>query len=77
MAAADLFKIKVTGKSGHGSMPHQTVDSVVVASAIVLNLQTLVSREYSPLDALVITVGSIHSGNRFNVIAEVQNLKVP
>ena len=69
MAAADLFKIKVTGKSGHGSMPHQTVDSVVVASAIVLNLQTLVSREYSPLDALVITVGSIHSGNRFNVIA--------
>lgn len=69
MAAADYFKIKVTGKSGHGSMPHQTVDSVVVASAIVLNLQTLVSREYSPLDALVITVGSIHSGNRFNVIA--------
>ncbi|MGB4590452.1 MAG: amidohydrolase [Clostridiaceae bacterium] len=69
MAAADLFKINVTGKSGHGSMPHQTVDSVVVASAIVLNLQTLVSREYSPLDALVVTVGSIHSGNRFNVIA--------
>lgn len=69
MAAADIFKIKVTGKSGHGSMPHQTVDSVVVASAIVLNLQTLVSREYSPLEALVITVGSIHSGNRFNVIA--------
>jgi len=69
MAAADFFKIKVTGKSGHGSMPHQTVDSVVVASAIVLNLQTLVSRECSPLDALVITVGSIHSGNRFNVIA--------
>ena len=69
MAAADFFKITVTGKSGHGSMPHQTVDSVVVASAIVLNLQTLVSRECNPLDALVITVGSIHSGNRFNVIA--------
>lgn len=69
MAAADIFKINITGKSGHGSMPHQTLDAVVVASAMVLNLQTLVSREYSPLEPLVISVGSIHSGNRFNVIA--------
>lgn len=69
MAAADFFKIKVIGKSGHGSMPHQTHDAVVAASAIVMNLQTIVSREYNPLDALVVTVGSIHSGNRFNVIS--------
>ena len=42
MAAADLFSIKVKGKSGHGSMPHETIDAVVVASAIVMNLQHLV-----------------------------------
>lgn len=69
MASADLFKIKVTGKAGHGSMPHQTVDSVVVASAIVMNLQSMVSREFSPLESVVVSVGSIHSGTRFNVIA--------
>lgn len=69
MASADLFKIKVTGKAGHGSMPHQTVDSVVVASAIVMNLQSMVSREFSPLESVVVSVGSLHSGTRFNVIA--------
>lgn len=69
MAAADWFDIKVTGKSGHGSMPNQGVDAVVVASAIVMNLQTLVSRETSPLDPLVVSVGQIKAGTRFNVIA--------
>ncbi len=69
MAAADWFDIKVIGKSGHGSMPNQGVDAVVVASAIVMNLQSLVSRETSPLEPLVVSVGSLHSGNRFNVIA--------
>ncbi|RVU54229.1 amidohydrolase [Anaerosphaera multitolerans] len=69
MAAADRFEIKVKGVSGHGSAPHETIDAVVVASAIVMNLQSLVSRTYSPLDAVAVTVGSIHSGNRFNIIA--------
>lgn len=69
MAAADWFDIKVTGKSGHGSMPNQCVDAVVVASAIVMNLQTLVSRETSPMDPLVVTVGTIKGGTRFNIIA--------
>ena len=69
MAAGDQFILKVKGKSGHGSAPHETVDAVVVASSIVMNLQTLVSRTYSPLDSVVITVGSFHSGNRFNIIA--------
>lgn len=69
MAATDRFKIKIRGLSGHGSMPHQTVDAVVVASAMVMNFQTIVSREYSPLDPLVVSVGSIHSGTAFNVIS--------
>ena len=69
MAAADWFEIKVKGKSGHGSMPNQCVDAVVVASAIVMNLQTLVSRETSPLDPLVVTVGTLKAGTRFNIIA--------
>lgn len=69
MAAADMFKVIVKGKSGHGSSPHETVDAVVVASAIVMNLQTLVSRNYSPLDSVAVTVGSFYSGTRFNIIA--------
>lgn len=69
MAAADWFEIKVTGRSGHGSMPNQCVDAVVVASAIVMNLQTLVSRETSPLDPLVVSVGTVKAGTRFNIVA--------
>jgi amidohydrolase len=69
MASAGLFKIDIEGKGGHGSMPHQAVDSVVVGSAMVMNLQSLVSREISPLDPAVISVGIFNSGTRFNVIA--------
>lgn len=69
MAAADLFKINVEGKSGHGSMPHETIDATVVGSAIVMNLQSLVSRTTNPLDTLVITIGKMTSGTRFNVIS--------
>lgn len=68
MAAADKFTITIHGKSGHGSLPHETIDPVVVGSSIVMNLQTLVSRKYSPLDSVTVTVGSFHSGNRFNII---------
>ncbi len=69
MAAADWWEIRVTGRSGHGSMPNQGVDAAVIASAIVMNLQALVSRETSPLDPLVITTGTIQAGTRFNIIA--------
>ena len=69
MAAADLFSIKVKGKSGHGSMPHETIDAVVVASAIVMNLQHLVSRNTNPLDTLVVTVGKLTAGTRHTIIA--------
>ena len=69
MASADWFKIKVNGKSGHGSLPDQTVYATLVASAIVMNLQSMVSREFSPMESVVVSVGMIQSGNRFNIIS--------
>ena len=70
MAGTDWFKIEVKGKCGHGSAPQQCVDAVLVSSAIVMNLQSIVSREIHPNDSLVVTVGMLNSGSRFNVIAE-------
>ncbi|MEW8972700.1 MAG: M20 family metallopeptidase [Tissierellaceae bacterium] len=69
MASADFFTIDIKGKAGHGSMPHQGIDAVVAASATVMNLQSVVSRELSPLDSATLTIGSFHSGTRFNIIA--------
>ena len=74
MAAADIFKIKVKGKGGHGSLPHQGIDAVVVSSAIVMNLQSIASREVSPLEPMVVSIGAINSGTRFNVIASEATL---
>ncbi|MBL8151755.1 MAG: amidohydrolase [Blastocatellia bacterium] len=70
MASVDEFKITVIGRGGHGAIPHQTVDSIVVASQIVVALQTIVSRNVDPLDSAVVTVGKFSAGNTFNVIAE-------
>ena len=69
MAGAAEFRLTVTGKGGHAALPHQTIDAVVVASHIVVALQTLISRGTSPLEAAVVTVGSVHAGSTFNVIA--------
>lgn len=70
MAAVELFECTIQGKGGHGAMPHQTVDSIVVASQIVNALQTIVGRNVDPLDAAVVTVGSFHAGHANNVIAD-------
>ena len=70
MASAGIFTINVKGKGGHGAMPHQTIDALVVGSSIVLDLQAIVSREINPSDPAVITVGKFESGSRNNVIAE-------
>lgn len=69
MASCDTFKITVKGKGGHGSMPHLGIDAVVAASAIVMNLQSVVSREISPMDSAVVSVGKLVAGTRFNIIA--------
>lgn len=68
-SAADMFRIKVTGKSGHGATPETAVDATVAAAAIVMNLQTMVSRELSPTQPVVVTVGCLKSGSRFNIIS--------
>lgn len=69
-ASADLLTVKFRGKGGHGSMPHDTVDAAVVASAFVTNLQAIVARETDPLEPAVVTIGKMVVGTRFNVIAE-------
>lgn len=67
-ASGDRFKIYVRGKSGHGARPHQAVDALLIASSIVMNMQSIVSREVSPLDPAVVSIGILNSGTRFNVI---------
>jgi hippurate hydrolase len=68
LANVDSVDIVVHGKGGHGAAPHTTIDPVVIAARIVLDLQTLVSRETDPTDPAVVTVGSIHGGAKHNVI---------
>jgi hippurate hydrolase len=73
LANVDSVDIVVKGKGGHGAAPHTTIDPIVIAARIVLDLQTLVSRETNPIDPAVITVGSIHGGSKHNIIpAEVK-----
>jgi amidohydrolase len=67
-AAADEFRIVVTGKGGHGAAPHQTADPIVAAAQIVTAAQTLVSRRTPPWKSAVLTVGRIHGGTRHNII---------
>lgn len=68
-AAADDFKIVIKGRGGHGARPHEVVDSIVVAAEVVTALQTIVSRRVDPMESVVVTVGKIRGGSRFNVIA--------
>ncbi len=74
MAAVECFRVSILGKGGHGAMPDQTVDSIVVASQIVNALQTIVSRNVKPLDSAVVTVGELHAGTALNVIADTARM---
>ena len=74
MAAPDEFTIHIQGKGGHGGLPHQTIDSIYVASQLVVNLQSIVSRQIDPIEPCVVSVGSFHGGSSFNVIAETSVL---
>ncbi|HJR07354.1 MAG TPA: amidohydrolase [Pyrinomonadaceae bacterium] len=74
MASSDTFTIIVRGKGAHGAQPQLGVDAVVVASECVLALQNIRSRRIEPLEPLVITVGTINGGTRFNVIASEVHL---
>jgi amidohydrolase len=74
MAAADAFEMEVTGAGGHGAMPHQAADAVVIAAQVVTALQTVVSREVDPVEPAVLTVGEIGAGTAFNIIPEKARL---
>lgn len=70
MASAGMFEIWVQGKGGHGAEPANCIDAITCTTAIVNSLQTIVSREFRPIDAAVLTVGKIDAGFRWNVIAD-------
>ena len=73
-AASNPFNIKIIGKGGHGAHPEDTIDPVVIASNIIIALQSIVSREIPPTDPAVITVGSIHGGSAQNIIPGEVNI---
>jgi amidohydrolase len=69
-ASSDTFSIEVIGKTTHGAYPHTGIDPVPIAAEIVTNLQLLVSRQIDAQNPKVLTIGSVHGGNRFNIIAD-------
>jgi amidohydrolase len=75
MAAVDEFTIEVEGPGGHGAMPHETTDPILAAARIVEALQSVVSREISPLDSAVVTIGRIQGGTAFNIIPKSVTLQ--
>lgn len=74
-AASNPFTIKIKGRGGHGAYPHMAVDPIVMASQVVLGLQTIVSREIKPVNPAVVTVGSINGGTAQNIIPDEVILK--
>lgn len=74
MAAADHIEITIEGKGAHAAMPHNGVDTVLIASAVVQALQGIVSRNVDPLDQAVVSITQIHAGDAFNVIPQVAEL---
>jgi metal-dependent amidase/aminoacylase/carboxypeptidase family protein len=75
-SSSDSVDIQVRGVGTHGAYPHMGVDPVLVASQIVVSLQSIVSRQVSPLEGAVITVGSIHGGTKHNIIGERVDLQL-
>ena len=69
MSAANYFTVRVIGRGGHGGLPHEGVDSLLAAAAIVMNLQSITSREIDPLDTAVVSIGRIEAGTAYNIIA--------
>jgi len=76
MAGVGSVDIKVFGKGGHGAQPDQTVDPVLLSARLVTDIQSIVSRELSPLQPAVVTVGSIHGGTKHNIIPDEVKLQL-
>ena len=76
MANVDMIKIKLFGKGGHGAYPHTTIDPIAMGSQLVVGLQNIVSREVSPLDPAVVTVGLFQAGTKGNIISSEAKLEL-
>jgi hippurate hydrolase len=76
LSSSTSVDIKIRGVGGHGSRPDAAKDPIVLAAQVILALQTIVSRENSPFDPAVVTVGSIHGGTRYNIIPDEVNLQL-
>lgn len=76
MANVDSVDIVVKGRGGHGAFPETTIDPIVIAARLVLDLQTIISREVAPIDPAVITVGSIQGGTKHNIIGDECRLQL-
>lgn len=76
LASVDMVDITVYGQGGHGAYPHTTIDPIVLASRMVLDFQTIVSREIAPTEPAVVTVGSFHSGTKHNIISSEAKLQL-
>ncbi|GAC1320032.1 MAG: M20 aminoacylase family protein [Collimonas sp.] len=76
MAACDTVKVCITGRGGHAARPHLSIDPVVVASSLVMALQTIVARNIDPAEMAVVTVGALHAGHAANVIPEQATLEM-
>jgi amidohydrolase len=74
-ASSSTLRVTIQGKGGHAAYPHKSVDAIVVAAHVILALQSIVSRETSPLDAVVVTFGVIQGGDRENIIADTVTLE--
>lgn len=74
MAAVDRFTLTVRGEGGHGAYPHEGRDAVVLAAQIISSLQSIVSRRVDPVEPVVVTVGTIQGGERFNILASTVTL---
>jgi hippurate hydrolase len=76
LANVDSVDITIRGRGGHGAYPHKTKDPVTLAAQVILNLQPIVSRQVSPFDPAVVTVGSIHGGTKHNIIPDEVHLQI-
>jgi hippurate hydrolase len=76
MANVDSVDITIHGRGGHGAYPHTTIDPIVIAARLILDLQTIVSREIKPIEPTVVTVGSIRGGTKHNIIADDCHLQL-
>ena len=76
MANTELIDIKIKGVGAHGASPHQSIDPIIVASMIIMEIQTIVSRNIKPIDDAVVTVGAIKGGTKHNIIPDEVTLQL-